>query len=569
MIMKTRKIYKRLAVVLTAALALAGCSDDWDDHYNAPTGASGNLWEAIESNPNLSNFATVIKGVGYDKALSSSQMFTVFAPTNDNFSADRAEELVSEYKAEKTRGIRDNDNTIIKEFVQNHVALYNYSVSPSSSDSIVMLNGKYKVLTASTFGGQAVQQANQIYGNGVLYTLAEPASFVPNIFEDLSKVEGLDSIGSFLNSYNVYQFDAASSVPGDIVNGKTVYLDSVMTLTNRILSRYIGLINSEDSTYWMLAPTNAVWNKLVPQYEKYFQYHNGVYSTEPRLRDSLTWANARMALVQGMVFSRTKNVEEHFRDSAVSVNGYTDLREREYAYGDSRLRYYIYDKPFDAGGIFDGATQYACSNGVLLKTSTWNAKPTQTFMKDIYVEGENSANVDSVDERYTVYPVTRTTVDNKSEFYNAIHGHRYGSITPSGTTGQPMVYYRLPNVLSNVPYDIYVVTAPALAGDSLATDLQRRPTRFRVRLAQAGKDGKFPSNSSQWKTLQSALETTKDKVDTFLVAKGFKFTYCGYGQEPSAQIIFDTRVSTSQERKGQYNRYLNIDYILLKPHEEE
>lgn len=578
MIMKTRKIYKRLAVVLTAALALAGCSDEWDDHYNGSTGANGNLWEAIESNPNLSNFATLLQGVGYDKALASSQMFTVFAPTNDNFSAEHAQALVNEYKAEKAAGTRDNDNTTIKEFVQNHIALYNYSVAPSSSDSIVMLNGKYKVLTASTFGGQTITQANQVYGNGVLYTLAEPSSFVPNIFENLSKVEGLDSVSNFLNSFNIYVFDAASSVPGDIVDGKTVYLDSVVNLTNRVLNTYIGRINSEDSTYWMIAPTNATWNKLVPKYEKYFQYHNGVYSTEPRLRDSLTWSNARMALTMGTVFSRTKNPDTHFRDSAVSYNGITSASLRKRQYGDARLRYYIYDKPFDAGGIFDGATQYTCSNGVLLKASAWNFKPTNTFMQDIYVEGENSARIDSVDERYTVYPITKTNVDNQSPFYNAIHDHAFGAIAPSGSTGQPLAYYNLPNLLSNVPYDIYVVTAPAIAGDSLATDLQRRPTRFRIRLAQPGKDGKFPSNYRQWTTFKHPKDkinntdywiTTKDQVDTFLVVKDFKFTYCGYGQTPTAQLIFDTFVTTAQERNGTYNRYLNIDYILLKPHEEE
>lgn len=107
--------------------------------------ADGNLWEAIKANPDLSNFASVVKAVGYDRALASGQMFTVFAPVNDNFTSEQAQELISDYTSEKAKGVRDKENSTIKEFVQNHIALYNYSVASTSSDSIVMLNGKYKL----------------------------------------------------------------------------------------------------------------------------------------------------------------------------------------------------------------------------------------------------------------------------------------------------------------------------------------------------------------------------------------------------------------------------------------
>lgn len=58
-------------------------------------------------------------------------------------------------------------------------------------------------------------------------------------------------------------------------------------------------------------------------------------------------------------------------------------------------------------------------------------------------------------------------------------------------------------------------------------------------------------------------------MDTFLVAKDYKFDYCGYTQKATAQLIIDTRVSNTQIRGGKYNRYLRIDAIVLKPHEEE
>ena len=82
--------------------AFTACTDTWDDHYEAPaTGVNdGSLWQAIKANPDLSNFASVIEACGYDKALASSQVFTVFAPTNASLSADEAAELIRQYNNE-------------------------------------------------------------------------------------------------------------------------------------------------------------------------------------------------------------------------------------------------------------------------------------------------------------------------------------------------------------------------------------------------------------------------------------------------------------------------------------
>lgn len=569
MIMK-RNIYKKIVLVLTAVFAMASCTDDWDDHYHATVTADGNLWEAIEANPNLSNFASVVKAVGYDRALASSQMFTVFAPTNDNFTKESADKLIEAYNNEKSHGVRDKDNSTLKEFVQNHIALYNYSTGTSAHDSIVMLNGKYKLLTASKFGDDDITKGNQVYGNGVLYTVARPAGYVPNILEGLKKVEGLDSVANFVYSFNRYEFDPSKSVAGDIIDGKTVYLDSVSTLQNELLDG-LGYINAEDSTYWMLAPTNEVWNKLVPKYEKYFKYNNSVYSSDPRLRDSLTWVNARLAAITGTVFNRSVNSvnsEVSFQDSAFSTNA-RKPQNREAYYGDARERYCIYDKPFAADGVFSGAAQHTCSNGVLLSQANWRIKTRETFMWNYYLEGEKSVNVDSVDDQSTIYPMEVTKVSTSNPFYNKIHNHSYSTLSPSGTSSNPLAYFNLPNLLSDVPYDIYVITAPAIAGDELASDMQRLPTIFRVRLAQCDKGGKIPSNASSLTILGSKFITTADQVDTFLVAKDFKFDYSGYTQKPTAQLIIDTRVSNSQIRSGKYNRYLHIDAIILKPHEEE
>ena len=163
-----------------AALTFAACSDTWDDHNNrAAEGVEeGSLWEAIQQNPELSNFSSVVEACGYDKSLASAQAFTVFAPTNSCFSKEEADKLITAYNAEKGK-VDDKDNSTIKEFLQNHIALYNYSVSQSSNDTIMMMNGKNILLTSSKIGNSPLSSSNKLYSNGVLFTIQGKAQYFP------------------------------------------------------------------------------------------------------------------------------------------------------------------------------------------------------------------------------------------------------------------------------------------------------------------------------------------------------------------------------------------------------
>lgn len=571
------KIHQAL-LALTALVAVTACSDDWDDHYKAGNIMGGNsLWTTIEANPDLSNFASVARAAGYDKTLGSSQAFTVFAPVNADFSADEAQALIQTYNAEKAANTRDRDNTTIKEFLQNHIALYDHSVATSGSDSVVMLNGKYQMLTPSTFAGQSLLSSNQACANGVLFTVAGRATFAPNVFEYLSKDADLDSVAAFLNSFNEYEFDASSSVPGDInENGQTEYLDSVVNLENDELFENLGRINSEDSSFWMLAPTNEVWNQYVPQFEKYFVYDNTVGK-----RDSIQWANARFALLKGIVFSRTKNTDASLQDSAMSTLA-VSYSNRYRAYGSYDDKYYQYDHPYGEGGIFTGTTNEECSNGQVMKVPDWKILPTQTFLQTIRVEGENGDR-DSVDTESTNMPVTYT-VQSNSPYYSQVSNHSYVQISPSGRSNQATAYFSIPNLLSNVPYDIIIRTAPALAGDTLSTDDERLPCRFRVRLRYQNADGTKVETARLWQTIASNVYTTQDSVDTFTftcvnekASDLITIPYTTYdpsddgrlGLTTKAELVIDTRASSTQVNRHQYNRILRIDEIIFRPHVEE
>lgn len=552
----------KAAGVVLAALAAGACTDTWDDHYNGGNGVPGSdvsLWQAIASNEQLSNFARVLDSCGYKPSLDGSQVFTVFAPVNANFTESQADSVIALYREEKQSGVITKDNKAVKEFVQNHVALYNYSVATEAQDTtIVMMNGKYLKLGSAKFAGQSFDEKNRLTKNGVLFTIANPASYAPNIFEYLKRDATLDSLSTFLYSYNVYELDEDQSVAGEIVDGQTTYLDSVKVLKNELLSTYIGGINDEDSTYLMVVPDNSEWEKLIARNTTYFDYSNTVDK-----RDSMQYYYSHMFIPHGTVFSMTTNSEQSLQDSAVSVNARSS-NLRDQIYGFKGAKYYVYDdpKPFEPGGVFYGAEKVACSNGTVYKVPQWNLRPTQTFMRKIYVEAENSNYRKEYDEDASRVPSIVSVPSENKQFYDRVSNNRYLEILSKTNNSKPSVTYYIPNVLSNVPYDIKLVMAPALAGDTAATAAERKKLKVDVELGWLDKNGKEVKEEKLSKT-----ECKKDEVDTLLVAENFVFPTCTYGIDPQVTLkISSSRLRTAE--KEEYQTSLRIDCIILEPKEE-
>lgn len=142
------------------------------------------------------------------------------------------------------------------------------------------MNGKRLTLTGSMLNGEVNMVGNGVpSSNGMLYKVDGPATFFPNIWErlrmDLEGDNGLDSVANFFLSWNRIELDEEASVPGGIVDGETVYLDSVMYNYNPIFNQ-LGRIDSEDSLYWFVAPTNKIWKENIDLYRSYFEYHQSL-----------------------------------------------------------------------------------------------------------------------------------------------------------------------------------------------------------------------------------------------------------------------------------------------------
>ena len=575
--MNTFKIHTKVLGLALAALTFVACADKWDDHYESKGEGmnSASLWQAISENSDLSNFASVVKACGYDMALGSSQVFTVFAPTNEQFSAQEAQELIDAYNKEKGK-VTEDDNTVIKEFIQNHIAMYNHSIAPTSNDSLVLMNGKKTTLSAKAFGANTILSTNQHFANGVLFTIQGKAQYIPTVFEYLRKDADLDSIASFFYNSRFYrkEFIPERSVAGGLENGKTVYLDSVFVQQDDLWDMLWAYTNEDDSTYWMVVPTNKEWKKLIEEYEPYFNYDDKV-----RFRDSMAYTLPRLAIVDGTTFSRTVNPDTHLQDSAVSTSAAESYVYRDSYWGNKNLHYYQFggksenntQKPYAPTGIFSNTQDVVCSNGIVKKSDDWKINKLNTFHRWIIVEAENTNAVKEVSKAEnnttkelepTIEGVIRRVLNSK--FNNKVWNNAFVEFKQNKTNVQHSVTFNIRNVLSNIGYDIYLVTAPALANDSNATEANRIPTKMDCTISYHDQQGETVKQ-----VLKSKISNNADIVDYLLLAEDFKFPTASYGlTENDSQVTLEvkTNVTAPELRSKKFDRVMRIDCIMLVPH---
>jgi hypothetical protein len=421
----------------------------------------------------------------------------------------------------------------------------------------------------------------------VLFTVGSQVDYFPNVFEYMRRDAELDSLYSFFYNERFYrkEFQASKSVEGGIVDGRTIYLDSVFRQQNDLFnSSFLNArLNNEDSTYWMLMPTNEAWRKLVDEYQNYFNYDNTVDK-----RDSVFYTNTRMAIMKGTAFSRTTNTDAVLQDSAMSTNAVLFYNSRKYTWGADSLHYYQYFNPLS--GIFTGNTNMACSNGIAMKVQDWKIDKRETFFQTKIIEAEGQGNirevskvVDKVNTNVdgskdttwieTIVPRNRY-VESGNTYYNKVSNNGFVEFEPTRTTVNHSVTFNIKDVLSNIGYDIYVVTAPALANDSNATDIQRLPTRLKFTLFHHTQDGKtVKTGNSEGVPLvnNTAVVNQPDEVDYIKVAENFMFPVASYGleeDEPQVSLKVESYVTSTQQRNNTYTRTMRIDCIILKPHEE-
>ena len=162
-------------------------------------------------------------------------------------------------------------------------------------------------------------------------------------------------------------------------------------------------------------------------------------------------------------------------------------------------------------------------------------------------------------------PVSIRSVATTNPFYGKVSGNSFVEIEPLNIIVTPLIRYTIPNVLSNIGYDIYAVFAPATAADTLATDTL--PLRVEFSIQYNDQDGRLVNPIDMVNDEGSKVyETRPNVVDTILVASDYKIPTCSYNtNEPQVRLTVEANRGSAK----QYTRTLRLDCIILKPHEED
>ena len=575
------KIKKALSLGVLAfagLFALYSCADKWEDHYETVQGETyqGTLFDYLESqSEQLSDFAEILKAVGYDYNLSSDQMFTVWAPVNGSF--DKEALLTMIENGDKER--------VIERFVQNHVALYSISLSPNAQDVTLQNSKVIKLSTAAEakFGDCEIVKSNVACKNGVFNIIAAENIYVPTIYEimeddfkeyllanpDLNPKEVV-SMMSFLDAYNADSLDESKSVfLGLDMSGNRVYIDSVMIRNNTILKMLDALVYEEDSTYWTIVPTVEAYQQRYEEAKKFLVYNPSVNAVSPIMADSLQNRYANLFAMRDLFFNI--NANEYYTDSLKSTD-YSSLSWKEHVYrGD----------PFGSEGILANAEVVECSNGNIYKVNEYPFSIYDQFFKEIPVSLNNYLvdNTNQNTKNCTMDPVPTGRaihMDETGKVWNLDYLH----LIPSTNLVQPQVTFKITGTLSGT-YDLKIVTlSPRFKVQGTMDDEEVAANdklyKFRVNLFQRNDKGEMPAKATtlyvpgtKTRDFEShpltELATPYDTIDICPIT----LDHCYYGRDEAGIMVqLVTNVSSSLLKNG-YSREMLLHKILLVPHVEE
>lgn len=586
-----KKHIKYLQGSVIGAACIAAFASCTDDHFDVNPDVAGRttLWENIQSNENLSQFAEILSKVHYSKSkgvstpqtysdlLNHDQTFTVWAPENGAFNYTYYMDLINSEDVDSLYKVETN-------LLQNHITRFSKVMSGADSTDITLLNNKVAVFNSAkgTIKGAKIVDANIGASNGILHVVDGNIAYQPNIYEYFESVADLDSLSKYLKSTERTEFNEYASTQGPTINGEITWVDSVMYTTNDYFNISRAYINSEDSLYVMIMPTNKAWKEGLDKAAPFFNYKkkytqqissttaDGTVTTTTETTefsdvefDSLKNAEIKGAMAGSLVFNAKYQYGYNYAqfpiegacDSLTSTNGVT------------------FYKPYCAR-LFDGnTTPVTLSNGYGYIVDNYNYVANQTWMSDRMVEAEYTTNVETY---------TRCT-PSAVRYYKNITGVlneegdtiakdstieiRVMKTIQTSSASNPDVTFKLRNLLSGT-YDIYVLVA--------YNDEAKKPNRFTARLSYHNEDRdnattetlKVPEGGAGSGSYFENRPTCVDEngnacgVDSVLLAKDFKFPVCYYGLD-NAYVTLKLASYVSSSQTSTYTRELWIDKIVL------
>ena len=620
-----RYIYKRMAVVACSALLAMSCTD-YLDYNTVPEAtdpaADKTLWENIAENENLTDFAAILKRMGYDEVLNAAHTYTVWAPMNGSFNVEELNQM--------------DASKVERQFLKNAIADYAHRETDINDTVVYMLNGKLVKFTNKNtdmlaFDGKEIlpntalpSVFNYPSTNGLLYIASEPATFRYNGYEYLRESEEVPSMmAAYVAHYESRVLDEANSVKGAIVDGIQHYDDSVIIVSNMLTDRMLrAQLDNEDSLYTVLIPTDTAWKRAYERIASYYNYvekipYQDLTHSDVGLLPGATWNSKAKNLIDIMDAAKGK-VELTLAAAPIG----SEILETGAYWSDSVAKRLLtnnfvfsetnrkYNAKLQTGQSFnENDTLYSTtgqwlsnptklnelteeviqlSNGHARVINDYPFDPQETYAPIIKSRKVGRV-ITATGYKYTEESIDRTLLDPSicvldDEDETAL---RYVKTNvPDFSSALSEFNFYLDNVLSTT-YDVSLVLVPACIEDPEMPESERKPYSIFVdinyadyvngelKLVTGRFDGetvvpavndKGNANTSGLRNLKAFTGIAKEKVDTVKLGRvTFPICYAGTDARPNIKVMypFNMMMDKSCERN------LRIANIILEPVKEE
>lgn len=212
------KLRLGLYIVILLAVA-ASCTKEWEEHYSEyPETVDQNVWEALKSNSEISEFIQILDELEYDTLLSKTDIsYTFFVPTN---------EAMAQFEDAGSM-----DTSLVNYHISQH---FMQSGSVTGTRQFQTLSRKFALFerngSESKLDGIAVKSESPLYKNGKFFIIEEVALPRPNLYQYFEINNPI--LKDYIDSQDSIVLDRERSEPiGFDEDGNTIY-DSVTVVYN-------------------------------------------------------------------------------------------------------------------------------------------------------------------------------------------------------------------------------------------------------------------------------------------------------------------------------------------------
>lgn len=641
----------------TALLAVPSCTDTWSEHYLTEDAYTANesLWEVLEGREDLSNFREIIEKAKFYRdehhpaftiegedtvyytfkdVLNGNTPVTVWAPAN---------EAMTQEEWDKFAAMAETDGyNLQQQFLGNHIALYRKTMTKSGQETFRLINSKFATVN---YDDSKLQKSNVVEKNigarnGLLHVLESQNEFLFNLYEYIKFSGEVNTFSEYLVKRDTLYFEPSKSIEGlPDENGNPTYVDSVYVLNNMMfdmnsenptsidandawmnnLNMFHAQLNTEDSAFVMIVPTDIAWETVTNKLKPYYKY----VSTYPRMDktkigstkastssifgarksydngkgyetvDSLQDVNINMDIITPLVF----NVNLQPNNGTVWTlekfmkGGYRECEYLLTTVGDTIRDVYeeingIKTLVWSKNSLFEDASvkeQKEMSNGYAIVSDKWNY-PRSYWMRDIDVDASVFKTYDkSAATNTTEFDINNTISKDWIDEYGRCSEQKYLQVSGRSASTNPEIVFALEGSKQGYAdamsgkYDVQIVLVPRWYETSQDGERDTTAVVYKNRLICTlyywdesligGSDLKY---TKQNKIVSDKIEYNGEKVDTITVLTDVEFpvSYKNLLQAHPVLHITSDKISKDDE-KANYNRTFNIDRIILKSKEAE